>query len=74
MCHEGFINNISCRRNKYEQTSSFLWDDSVSVFADLNFFNHADRTARAEEELKVFRGSAWVRRAGTDGRHLGDSS
>lgn len=48
MCHEGFIKNISCRRNKYEETSLSLWVDSVSIFADFNLFNYVERTERAE--------------------------
>lgn len=48
MCHEGFIKNISCRRNKYEETSLSLWVDSVSIFADFNFVNSVETTGRAE--------------------------
>lgn len=44
MCHEGFIKNISCRRDKYEETSLSLWVDSVSIFAHFNFFNYVETT------------------------------
>lgn len=57
MWHEGFIKNISGRRNKYEQTSLSLWVNSVSIFTDFNFFNYVDRTGEAEEGLKAFQGS-----------------
>lgn len=70
MCHEGFIKNISGRRNKYESTSLSLWADSVSIFADFNFFNYVGRTEKAEKELKVFQGSVRICYARMSGGHL----
>lgn len=67
MRHEGFIKNISYRRNKYKQTSLSPWVDSVSIFADFNFFNYVDRRERAEKKLKVLPGSVREPRARTSG-------